>query len=436
MDWQKIALDWFSWGLKQIEAFATPWTAYQFAIIIAAYWLAIIIARILRPSVEGLIQRAAARPKIERVLRIPLERLKWIIFASLLLLAGMVMQATTSADRSFFIWIAASMASAWVAISIASRFIANRSLSKLFALTAWSLAALNIMGLLEQTLSFLDKFAFSMGDFKLSILMLLKGIALLGILLWLASTVSEFAEEKIRKNADISPTLQELFAKIFKVVLTVGAITISLSAIGIDLTALKIFSGALGLGIGFGLQKVVSNLLSGTIILLDRSIKPGDVISLGDTFGWITSLRARYVSVVTRNGVEYLIPNEDFITQQVVNWSFSNRQVRLDVNFGVSYEADPHVVRAKVAEALKDIERVLPDPGPVCHVTNFGDSSVDFIARFWIADAESGLTNIRGQAYLKIWDVLKENNIAIPYPHREVFVRNVDQPTPQKPNAS
>jgi len=426
MDWQKISLNWYKWGLKEVESFATPWTGYQFAIIICAYWLAGLIARMARPSVSKLIERVGARPRIERVLRIPLERLKWIVFALLLLLAGMIMQATTSPDRSLFIWIAASMATAWVAISIASRFIANRSLSKLFALTAWSLAALNIMGLLEQTLTFLDKLAFSMGDFKLSVLMLLKGMALLGILLWLASTISEFAEEKIRKNADISPTLQELFSKIFKIVLMIGAVAFSLSAIGIDLTALKIFSGALGLGIGFGLQKVVSNLLSGIIILLDRSIKPGDVITVGDTFGWITSLRARYVSVVTRNGVEYLIPNEDLITQQVVNWSFSNRKVRLDVKFGVSYEADPHEVRAKVAEALNTIDRVLEDPGPVCHVVNFGDSSVDFIARFWITDAESGLTNIRGQAYLKIWDVLKENNITIPYPHREVFVRNVD----------
>ena len=426
MDWQKTALTWYNWGVKQVDGIATPWTAYQFAIIISAYWLASIIARALRPSVENLIERAKASPRIERVLRIPLERLKWIIFALLLLLVGLTMQATTTADRSIFIWIAASMATAWVAISIASRFIANRSLAKLFALTAWSMAALNIMGLLEQTLTFLDQFAFSMGDFKLSILMLLKGIALLGILIWLASTTSEFAEEKIRKNADISPTLQELFSKIFKVVLMVAAVGISLSAIGIDLTALKIFSGALGLGIGFGLQKVVSNLLSGIIILLDRSIKPGDVITVGDTFGWITSLRARYVSVVTRNGVEYLIPNEDLITQQVVNWSFSNRKVRLDVKFGVSYNADPHEVRAKVAEALKTIDRVLSDPAPVCHVVNFGDSSVDFVARFWIADAESGLTNIRGQAYLKIWDVLKENEINIPYPHREVIMRNAD----------
>ena len=426
MEWQVAASDWFNWGLKQIEGLANPWTAYQIGVIIVTYWMAIIIARSLSPTVEGLINKFGSHPRVGRVLRIPLERFKWIIFASLLLLIGSVMQAFTLPSRSIIIWIAASLATAWVVISIASRFIKNPSLSKIFALTAWSLAALNIMGFLDQTLVFLDQLAFSMGDFRLSLLMLFKGMLIFGILLWLASASSEFAEDRIRKNADISPTLQVLFSKVIKVGLMVAAIAISFSAIGIDLTALKIFSGALGLGIGFGLQKVVSNLLSGIIILLDRSIKPGDVISLGDTFGWITSLKARYVSVVTRNGVEYLIPNEDFITREVINWSFSNRRVRLEVKFGVSYDSDPHEVRKLVADALLEVDRVLTDPAPVCHVIKFGDSSVDFVARIWMHDPEKGLTNLRGQVFLAIWDALRDNNIGIPYPHREVIMRNAE----------
>lgn len=426
MDWQTAVIDWYNQGLEQASKLANPWTAYQLIAIAATYWLATLIARMSRPSVAALIDKYGTHPRVGRVLRIPLERLKWITFALLLLIVGSVLQTVTSPAHSIIVWIAASLASAWIAISIASRFIKNPSLSKIFAVTAWSLAALNIMGLLDQTLGFLDQLAFSMGDFRLSVLMLLKGILLLGILLWLASATSDFVEERIRKNADISPTLQVLFSKIIKVGLIVAAIMISFSAIGIDLTALKIFSGALGLGIGFGLQKVVSNLLSGIIILLDRSIKPGDVISLGDTFGWITSLKARYVSVVTRNGVEYLIPNEDFITREVVNWSFTNRRVRLEVKFGVSYASDPHEVRRLVAEGLLELDRVLTDPAPVCHLVGFGDSSIDFVARFWMRDPEKGLTNLRGQAYLVIWDILKDNNITIPYPHREVMLHNVE----------
>jgi len=166
----------------------------------------------------------------------------------------------------------------------------------------------------------------------------------------------------------------------------------------------------------------VSNLVSGVIILLDKSIKPGDVISLGETFGWIQSLGARYVSVVTRDGREYLIPNEDLITGQVVNWSHSDEFVRLDIHFGTAYADDPHLVRRVAIEAAAGVDRVLPARRPVCHITGFGDSSVDYILRFWISDPTGGLTNIRGHVFLALWDAFKENGISIPFPQREVKV--------------
>ncbi len=181
-------------------------------------------------------------------------------------------------------------------------------------------------------------------------------------------------------------------------------------------------SGAIGVGLGFGLQKVVSNLVSGVILLLDKSIKPGDVISLGDTFGWINTLGARYVSVVTRDGKEYLIPNEDLITSQVVNWTHSDNTVRIDITFGTSYGDDPHDVRRIAVEASAAVARVLLLPKPVCHITGFGDSSVDYILRFWINDATAGLTNIRGNVFLALWDAFKSAGISIPFPQREVKV--------------
>ena len=187
-----------------------------------------------------------------------------------------------------------------------------------------------------------------------------------------------------------------------------------------DLTGLAFLSGAIGVGLGFGLQKVVSNLVPGVSILLDKSIKPGDVISLGETFGWINSLGARYVSVVTRDGKEYLIPNEDLITGQVVNWSHSNDFVRLDIFFGTSYTDDPHKVRALAIEAAKSVDRVLETKPPVCHIVGFGDSSVDYILRFWIEDPTGGLTNIRGNVFLALWDKFNEHDISIPFPQREV----------------
>ena len=169
--------------------------------------------------------------------------------------------------------------------------------------------------------------------------------------------------------------------------------------------------------------------MSGVIILLDKSIKPGDVISLGETFGWIQSLGARYVSVVTRDGREYLIPNEDLITGQVVNWSHTDDFVRLDIFFGTSYHDDPHKVRALAIEAAQGVDRVLTSRPPVCHIVGFGDSSVDYILRFWIRDPTKGLTNIRGNVYLALWDAFHANGISIPFPQREV--RLLDSPPVQ-----
>jgi small-conductance mechanosensitive channel len=157
---------------------------------------------------------------------------------------------------------------------------------------------------------------------------------------------------------------------------------------------------------------------------MDRSIKPGDTIALGETFGWIRELRARFVSVITRDGREYLIPNEDFITHQVVNWSFSDKLVRVDVDFGVSYDSDPHQVAKLAIAAGSTVDRVLDAPKPVCWMTAFGSSSLDFKLRFWIADPQAGLTNVRGKVLLAMWDAFKENGINIPFPHREIIMRN------------
>jgi small-conductance mechanosensitive channel len=209
---------------------------------------------------------------------------------------------------------------------------------------------------------------------------------------------------------------------------------VAMQALSIDLTALTVLSGAVGVGIGFGLQKVVSNFISGMIILLDESIKPGDTITLGETFGWIRELRARFVSVVTRDGREYLIPNEDFITTQVINWSFSDKFVRLDVPFGVAYDSDPHEVIGIAIEAASAVDRVASHyRPPVCWMTEFGDSSINFLLRFWIEDPQQGLTNIRGKVMLALWDAFKENDIKIPFPHREVIMKTPVEVTSTEP---
>jgi small-conductance mechanosensitive channel len=171
------------------------------------------------------------------------------------------------------------------------------------------------------------------------------------------------------------------------------------------------------------LQKSVSNFVAGITVLLDKSIKPGDVISLGPTFGWITALNARCASVVTRDGREHLIPNEEFITETVINWSYTDDKVRIAVPFGASYDADPHEVKRLVEAACRAVPRALHTPPPTVHMTAMGASALDFELRVWIRDPVEGVANMRSILLFAIWDVLKAHGIQIPYPQRDLHVR-------------
>ena len=404
------------------QALTTPWTLLQVLVMLACYGAAYLISRATTPALEEQLRRLEEQPQLMRVLVVPLRRLTWVLFALFLWLAAYMLREVTWPSRGYYVGVAASLAMAGVIISITSRFIRNRTLANIFFYMAWSIAALQIIGLSRQTFAALDAVAFSLGDFRISLLATIKAVLFMTVLMWLATVIGNFAERRLRQNEDVAPALQVLLSKFIKFALLTFAVLATISVVGIDLTALTVFSGALGLGIGFGLQKVASNLISGIIILSDRSIKPGDVISLGTTFGWINALKSRYVSVITRDGVEYLIPNEQFVSEQVVNWSYSNQNVRQEIKFGTSYDNDPYKVRKLAIAAVSNLDRVLERPSPVCHVTGFGDSSVDYVLRFWIRDPKNGLANIRGNAFLELWDAFKENDIDIPYPHRQIIL--------------
>ena len=349
------------------------------------------------------------------------QRLGLVWFSALGWVIWGVMQSATWPSRSYLIGLAATLATAWLLIAFVSRFVRNRPLRIIVRWGLWIFATLYYLNVHEAVGAFLDDLAFEFGDFRISIMTIISALVVIGVLLTLARIGSTTTATTIRRNEDISPSMQVLAVKAVQITLYGFAFFIGINTVGIDLSGLAILTGAIGVGLGFGLQKVISNLVSGVIILLDKSIKPGDVISLGETFGWIQTLGARYASVVTRDGKEYLIPNEDLITNQVVNWSHSNDYVRLDIFFGTAYSDDPHKVRELAIEAATTVERVLDYPKrPVCHIVGFGDSSVDYILRFWIKDPTGGLTNIRGGVYLALWDAFKANNISIPFPQREV----------------
>lgn len=416
-----------------VEYLGQPWFAYQIVIMAVLFLAARLVSSRLEPRLEKRVRAIKGNPGLLRVIATLLRKSHLILFVSSLFLALAVMRSLTWPSRSYVISVVLSLALAWLVISVLSRVIHSRVIGRLVAIAVWIYVAVFILGITDEVAAFLEGIGFAVGNLRISALLLLKAFVLLSVTLWVAVSAGNFLENRVQRSDELTPSLRVLIGKLLKISLIVIAAVFAMSGLGIDVTAFTIFSGAVGVGIGFGLQKVVSNLISGIIILMDRSIKPGDTISLGETFGWIRELRARFVSVVTRDGREYLIPNEDFITREVINWSFSNELVRLDVPFGVSYDSDPHEVMALAIEAASTVDRVVPSKDPVCWMTGFGDSSLDFLLRFWINDPQNGITNIRGKVLLSVWDTFKANGIRIPFPHREVIMKTPVQLAGQVP---
>jgi small-conductance mechanosensitive channel len=319
-----------------------------------------------------------------------------------------------------------NLALAWVIIRFTSGLVRNPKIASGIAMAAWLFAALNIVGLIDPILNLLDSMSLTIGHFRLSVLLVLKGMVFLAMLLWTANIASRLIEQRLQSFPTMAPAMQVLTAKLAKVVLLTLAVVIALNSVGIDLTAFAVFSGAIGVGVGFGLQKVVSNLISGVILLLDRSIKPGDVIEIAGTYGWITRLNARFVSVSTRDGIEHLIPNEDLITQRVTNWSYSSDSVRLHVGIGVSYNADVREAMRLCLEATKDVKRILETPAPICLLKGFGENSLDIELRFWIRDPRNGTANVRSEVMLGVWDRFREHGIEFPFPQRDIHLPDID----------
>lgn len=418
LHWAQVIGTWVSGNVLVLGNFL------QATIVVAAY----LAARFAAPKIQARLERRIAVPAsaIERYLD-PVIRAMLPLTLPILWLAIQLFSLLAAQNAEWphhLLKGAVSLLAAWIIIRLASGFIRDPGWSRIVAVTAWSLAALNLLDLLDPTLAVLDRMAVTVGNVRISLLGTIKAVAILAGLLWLAGAVSRLLERRIFALPNLTPSVQVLFGKLVKMLLIVLAFVITLQSIGIDLTALTVFSGALGLGIGFGLQKVASNLISGIILLLDRSVKPGDVIAIGDTFGWINSLGARYVSVITRDGVEHLIPNEELISERVINWSYSSDLVRLKLPIGISYGSDPRRAMALAVEAAGKADRVIADPAPVCRLMKFGGDAVELELRVWIRDPQNGVANVTSDVLLGVWDLYHANGIEFPFAQRDLHLKS------------
>lgn len=339
-----------------------------------------------------------------------------LIFILLIIITRASVEASFPHARTYLLVVVNNLATAWVVIAILTSLIRNHFINRVVAVTAWTIAALSILGLLDQTSAALDARAIMIGGIRVTPLLILKTTALLLIAVWAATAASNFLERRVRSSPDLTPSVQVLLGKLIRIAVMAIAVIVVLSASGIDLSVLAVLTGAIGVGVGLGLQKIVANFVSGIVLLADKSIKPGDVISIGDHFGWVTNMGTRYTSVDLKDGRELLVPNEDLVTQRVINWSYTSDRMQLTIKFSTSYDTPIGKTQAAAVEAALSVPQVLKEPAPSCHITAFGATSLEFVLWAWISSASDGPTRVRSAMMIAMWDTFERQGVVIPKP--------------------
>lgn len=299
----------------------------------------------------------------------------------------------------------------------------------LIFLTLVGILLLGTTGHFEILRQYLDTemMTFKAGSYKISAYGFLRALVAIALIFWVTAIVSDFAENRIGKIKQLRAANRALLSKIFQIAIYLLAILFALNIIGVDLTTLTVFSGALGIGLGFGLQKISSNFISGIILLLEKSIEQDDLIELNDgTFGFIRKSSARYTLIETFDSKEIMVPNEEFITTRMINWTFTNSKGRIEFSVGVSYSSDIEKAHALILEAATEHPSCLKEPEPKCFLRNFGESSVDFILHFWIDDVTKGRWKPQSEVMFEIWRKFKANGIEIPFPQRDLHLKTPD----------
>jgi len=401
---------------------SSPWFYLQFGLILAAAGIAYAADAGVHNRLDmGSVANRWPLP-LRHFARVMVASASTAVFTLLVIVSRIVMYHATWPSRSYLLMVAAKLGLAWLAIRLVTSVLRNAFFVKLVSVTAWFVAALSILGQLDTTVDLLDSYAIVLGGLRLTPLLVLKAGALLIFALWLTNIASNFAESKINSTTDLTPSVQVLLIKIIRIGLLAVAIVIALGTVGIDLSALAVFSGAVGVGIGIGLQKIVANFISGIILLADKSVKPGDLVTIGDNTGRISAMKTRYISVAAGDGREFLVPNEDLVTQKVVNWTYTDKNTLVKITFGTNYDADPKLVCRLAIETASAHPRAQKGKPPNCLLTEFAEAGMKFSLTLWLADPD-GMDAVKSDVMLALWDAFKREGIRVPYPVREIRVR-------------
>lgn len=400
---------------------------------VAATIVAVLVALLIGLVIQSRARVFEAEPKAGPLLylRTMLYRTRNLVSPALnILLLGVAIEVcVASVGQSWLVRIAQSVAVVVFFYRIISDFVGNSLVSGLFTWIVIPLATLRVFGWLDEVSAWLDAVSLDVGTIRISLLSLGRTFVAGGVLFWLGSILNTFGKEAIRNRHALDVGTREMIIKLFQIGLYVSIFLLLLGAMGINLTALAVFGGALGVGLGFGLQKIAANFVSGLIILFDRSITPGDYIEFEDGHsGTLRELNMRSATLETFDGKDIIVPNEQFITLPFVNWTHNNKKQRYSLEFSVAYKTDLHTMLRLVREVVASHPKVLSGPElpieerPDAEISSFGDSGVNILVEFWMLGIDDGENRVGADLLLMIWDVLKENDIEIPFPQRDVRI--------------
>ncbi len=303
-------------------------------------------------------------------------------------------------------------------------------------IVVWCGVALHFMGWLPELKGAVDSLGFHIGKQRISLWLILQGVASVAFTLLVSLWLSHLIEGRLREAASLDSSLRAVLGRVIKALLVLIAVLTSLGLAGIDLTVLSVFGGALGVGLGLGLQRIASNYLSGFIILLDRSIRIGDMITADKYSGAVTHINTRYTVLKALDGTEAIVPNETLVNTPIQNLSFTTRENRLAIQVTVAYDSDLEQVRGILLAAAGEHARILDEPAPVVFLTKFGADGLELEMGFWIKDPEAGSLNVRSDLNFAIWSEFKLHGVAVPFPQREVrMLGSATQPGLQAPDA-
>ncbi len=419
------------WDWLQNQMF-TAGVAIEAAILFVAIVPAAFFGPRLRKIIQGEIAPRAPYGVLRRAANAFAHLATPIALYVVLQIAVISLQVADSSTG--LISAAVSLLAAWIVIRLVTLVIRSPFWSRVAFYVVWPIAALDAFGVLDDLIRQLDAFSIPIGETegglqqRYSALDLVRTLLVFGVLFWGARLLNTLITGRINAIDELTVSFKALLAKILNVLLPIIALVAALQIVGFPFGTLAIFGGAVGLGIGLGMQRTVSNFFAGFTLIADKSIKPGDVIEIDGAYGWVTQMNARYVSLRTRDGTQYLVPNDRFIEEGVVNWSHDDRVVRLHAPFGVSYSTkDLRGLAKRCEETALTIDRVLKTPAPRCNLMEFGDNSINFDLRFWINDPANGTANVRSDVMMAVWDLFAEMGIEVPFPQRDLHIKSAPQ---------